>query len=48
MRLPRGSAKISGIVNVNTVAAAATAANTIVSVWTFIERIRKSIIGGCF
>src|SRR5262249_28446567 len=44
MRLSRASTKTYGIASVNTVAAAATAANSIVSVLTFSALIRMSII----
>ena len=48
MRLPSESAKAYGIASVSTVAAAATAANTIVIVWVLSELIRKSSIGSCY
>src|ERR1700741_5595265 len=44
MRLSRGSTKTNGIASVNTVAAAATAANSIVSVLTLSALTRISII----
>src|SRR5215831_4105111 len=44
MRLSRGSTKTNGIASVNTVAAAATAANSIVSVLTLSALTRTSII----
>src|SRR6202142_3382260 len=45
MRLPSESPTSMGIVKVKTVAIAAMAALTIVSVWTLIESINKSSIG---